>query len=103
MRAGILVVAMLFTSLGVASAQKTCDPETDKDCRAPRVIAVPKPAKAPKARPVYTINPMNVGGKVRGSMMLEFLERANEELERASLQRRSFVPELVRSVDLESL
>ncbi len=99
----MLVFAMLFTSAGVASAQKTCDPQVDKDCRAPKVIATPKLAKVPKAPPVYTIDPMNVGGKVRGAMMLEFLERANEELERASLQRRSFVPELVRSVDLEAL
>ena len=101
----MLVIALLFTSAGVASAQKTCDPEVDKDCRAPKAVPVKvlKPAKAPKTPPTYTINPMNVGGKVRGAMMLQFLERASEELERASLQQRSFVPELVRTVELEAL
>ena len=99
MRVGILLIAMLVGGSGVAAAQKACDP--DKECRAPRAVA--KPPKAPKAPPVYTIDPMTVGGKVRGAMMLQFLERANEELERASLERRSFVPELVRSVDLEAL
>jgi hypothetical protein len=101
MRVGILLIAMLVGGSGVASAQKACDPAKDKDCRAPRAVA--KPPKAPKPPPVYTIDPMTVGGKVRGAMMLQFLERANEELERASLERRSFVPELVRSVDLEAL
>ena len=32
-----------------------------------------------------------------------FLERANEELERASLQKRSFIPHIVRSVEEEKL
>lgn len=98
----MLLIAVLFTSTGVASAQKTCDPEVDKDCRAPKVVPVKAP-KAPTTPPTYTIKPMDVTGKVRGAMMLQFLERANEELERASLQRRSFVPELVRTVELEAL
>ena len=34
---------------------------------------------------------------------MQFLERADAELERASVQRRSFVPELVRSFELEAL
>jgi hypothetical protein len=102
MRAQMVLIAMLVTSTGVASAQKTCDPAVDKDCRAPKVVPV-KTQKLPKTPPTYTIDPMNVGGKVRGAMMLQFLERASEELERASLQQRSFVPELVRSVELEAL
>ena len=103
MRARILLIAMVFTASGVARAQRTCDPEQDKDCRAAKVVRPAKQAKPPKDPPTYTIGPMDVTGKLRGAMMLQFLERANEELERASLQRRSFVPELVRSVDLEAL
>ncbi len=99
----MLVIAVLFASGSVASAQKSCDPVKEQDCRAPKAVAPVKQAKAPKPPPTYTINPMEVGGKVRNAMMLQFLERANEELERASLQRRSFVPELVRSLDLEAL
>ena len=35
--------------------------------------------------------------------LLYFLDRAEEELDRASLKRRSFVPEMVLSLDQESL
>ena len=98
----MLAIAVLVTSSGVGWAQKTCDPEIDKECRAPKVLVLPRPTK-PTKPPTSTIKPMDVTGKVRGAMMLQFLERANEELERASLERRSFVPELVRSVDLEAL
>jgi hypothetical protein len=31
--------------------------------------------------------------------LLYFLERANEELERSSLEKRSFIPHMVRSVE----
>src|SRR4051812_33562982 len=102
MRAGMLVVAMVLMSAGVASAQKTCDPAVDADCRAPKVVPAKKATK-PQKTPTYTIRSLEVTGKVRGAMMLQFLERANEELERASLERRSFVPELVRTIDLEAL
>ena len=34
---------------------------------------------------------------------LYFLERANEELERASLEKRSFIPHMVRSLEEEQL
>ena len=40
-----------------------------------------------------------VEGKLRTPQLLYFLGRAKEELERASLENRSFMPELVRSVD----
>lgn len=90
----MLVFVVLLTGAGVASAQKKCDPEVDKDCRA---------AKPQKPPPTHTFKPLDVSGKLRGAMLLQFLERANEELERASLERRSFVPELVRSVELEAL
>lgn len=42
-------------------------------------------------------------GRLRTPQLLYFLDRAAEELERASLERRSFIPELVRSIDEEQL
>ena len=46
---------------------------------------------------------INFEGRLRTPQLLYFLDRASEELERASLERRSFIPELVRSIDEESL
>jgi hypothetical protein len=46
---------------------------------------------------------IDLNGRMRTPQLLYFLERANEELERASLEKRSFVPHMVRSVDEEQL
>jgi hypothetical protein len=89
---------VMVLGVGPATAQRACDPAKDKDCRAKTVKVVKPPPP-----PVITIGPLDLVGKVHGAMMMEFLERAHEELERASLERRSFVPELVRSIDREAL
>ena len=103
MRTCGLLLVLLATMSGVALAQRTCDPSKDTACRTATVgKPVPK-AKPPAQPPTITIGPLDLIGKVRGAMLLQFLERADEELERSSLPRRSFVPELVRSVELESL
>src|SRR5580765_4297881 len=47
------------------------------------------------------IGGMNLSGHNRTPQLLYFLERANEELERASLEKRSFIPHMVRSVEEE--
>ena len=49
------------------------------------------------------IDPLKLKGVLRNVMMIEFLERVTEELHAASLEKRSFVPELVRSLDEEAL
>jgi len=46
---------------------------------------------------------INFEGRLRTPQLLYFLDRASEELERASLERRSFIPEMVRTIDEESL
>ena len=49
------------------------------------------------------IGGMNLSGHNRTPQLLYFLERANEELERASLEKRSFIPHMVRSIEEEQL
>jgi len=52
---------------------------------------------------VFDFTGLNLSGSERKPQLLYFLDRAREELKRASLERRSFVPEMVRSLDEEAL
>lgn len=80
----------------------------------------PKPKKrpAPKAEPAakvkeetrkngkvqsFDFTGINLTATMRTPQLLYFLDRASEELQRASLKRRSFVPEMVRSISEEGL
>ena len=58
--------------------------------------------KSPKEK-TFDFNAMDLNGRMRTPQLLYFLERANEELERASLEKRSFIPHMVRSVEEEQL
>jgi hypothetical protein len=85
----IWIVLALATS--IASAQGTSQ----------------KPPARCKQQPcVQTIdiaNPLNLDGKLRALSLLGFLERATEELERASLEKKSFVPKLIQTIDEAAL
>lgn len=61
----------------------------------------PKGGKAKEQKIVF--DGLDLDGQMRTPQLLYFLDRANEELKRASLERRSFVPEMVRSIDEEAL
>jgi hypothetical protein len=59
--------------------------------------------KASGDNKVFDFTAMDLSGRLRTPQLLYFLDRASEELKRASLERRSFIPEMVRTIDEESL
>lgn len=51
----------------------------------------------------FDMTGFDLNGRMRTPQLLYFLERATEELERATLEKRSFIPDMVRSIDDEGL
>jgi hypothetical protein len=93
-----------------AAGPTTVKPETtsdkgDKDSKDKSDDKVDKADKSKKGDKVknFDFNALDLNGRMRTPQLLYFLERANEELERASLEKRSFIPHMVRSVEEEQL
>jgi len=66
-----------------------------------------KPAEAAPPKKIkeqnFNFDGLGLNGRNRSPQLLYFLERANEELERASLEKRSFIPSMVKTVEEEAL
>ncbi|HTR54330.1 MAG TPA: hypothetical protein VMJ10_26740 [Kofleriaceae bacterium] len=85
----IVMVSLLASSL--AFAQK-----------APPVK--PKPTTPPAEGKLIDItDPLSLKGQLRDPHLLFFLERVDDELQRGTLPKRTFVPRLVQTVDEEKL
>lgn len=107
-------VALVLMWAGVASAQPrkkapvkpapaplTADKTDGAPAPAPTKAETPK--KGGTKEQNFNFDNLNLNGKSRTPQLLYFLERANEELERASLEKRSFIPHMVRTVEEEAL
>jgi hypothetical protein len=82
-----------------ANATPPADAKPATDAKAAADAKAAKNAK-PKT---YDFTALDLNGRMRSPQLLYFLERANEELERASLEKRSFIPHMVRSLEEEQL
>jgi len=92
-----LVCGALAPAVGQPKGKPTPAPAADA---APKGDAAPKKDGKPKT---FDFTALDLNGRMRSPQLLYFLERANEELERASLEKRSFIPHMVRSLDEEAL
>ncbi|MFN0251156.1 MAG: hypothetical protein ACKV2T_30050 [Kofleriaceae bacterium] len=86
-----------------AAATAPAEPKPAGDAKADaKTAADAKAAKNAKPK-TYDFTALDLNGRMRSPQLLYFLERANEELERASLEKRSFIPHMVRSLEEEQL
>ena len=105
----LLAFAVVAVTGEVADAQgKRRRTAQRKEARETKVVAPGKKSAAgdkskKKKEQVFDFTGFELAGSVRMPQLLYFLDRAEEELERASLERRTFVPEMLKSLDEENL
>jgi len=91
----LAALAVVLAGHGSALAQKTKKPKP----AAASTAEAPPAKKGAKKQRVYDFGAFGIEGSMRTPQLLYFLGRAKQELDRASLEKRSFMPELTRSVD----
>lgn len=96
---GLLATFIMCALVAPSAAQ----PKKGKGAPEAKPAAVEKADKKDPKVKNFDFNALDLNGRMRTPQLLYFLERANEELERASLEKRSFIPHLVRSVEEEKL
>ena len=88
------VLSLLAAAPGDAQAQKKKKPAAGAT-----TATAPAPSPGPKKARTFDFGAMSFEGTMRTPQLLYFLGRVKQELDRASLERRSFMPELQRTVD----
>ena len=87
----------------ITTAEKDPKPDAGEPAAAPAPTPTTKNSKKTPKEQNFNFEGLGLNGRSRSPQLLYFLERANEELERASLEKRSFIPHMVRSVEEEAL
>lgn len=97
----ILLMAVFCLTTSTADAQR----RRKRNAKKKKPVATVKKVKRKGGAKdqVFDFTGLSLGASMRTPQLLYFLDRASEELQRASLQRRSFVPEMVRSISEEGL
>jgi len=103
----VIVCAILLLALAApAAAQRRRRTAQRKESRPAPAATAKKPTgekSKGKKEQRFDFTGFELAGSVRMPQLLYFLDRAEEELERASLERRTFVPEMLKSIDEENL
>jgi hypothetical protein len=104
------VCALIAPAAAQPKKPAPADAKADNKAAAPGAPTAPTAPDAKDAKKGgkdkvknFDFNALDLNGRMRTPQLLYFLERANEELERASLEKRSFIPHMVRSVEEEQL
>jgi hypothetical protein len=101
-----LVLAVTFLGLGMQAADARARKKRPKPAAAqPAVVSeedVPAAGGKKRAK-VIDFTGLGIEGSLRTPQLLYFLQRVKTELDRASLEARSFMPELNRSLGEEGL
>ena len=102
-----ILALMCAASLPAAAQPRGKAPKADASRAADKPAAgaagTPGTADKKSKEKTFDFNNLQLNGQLRTPQLLYFLERANEELERASLEKRSFIPHMVRSLEEEAL
>ena len=105
--ATLCVCALLIPVAAGAQPKKQAPPppapKADKNEKSDKAATPDAGGKKDPKVKNFDFNGLDLNGHMRTPQLLYFLERANEELERASLEKRSFIPHMVRSVEEEQL
>lgn len=103
----LAVLAAFLLAPAIASAQERRD---KRKRNRPPAAEAEKKEEGPTAtrrekgkEEVFDFTGLQLDASMRMPQLLYFLDRAAEELKRASLERRSFIPDMIRSVEEESL
>jgi len=97
------MLAALVLGLPATAAAQDEPAKKAKKSKTVKVKKAKAKAKDKDKVDVHDFTGLNLEGRLRTPQLLYFLDRASEELERASLERRSFIPEMVKSIEEENL
>src|SRR5579862_5919541 len=84
---------------GAAAPPAAAPAPTETAAPAEKTDAKPGDKKKEGKHQNFDFTGIDLNGRMRTPQLLYFLKRANEELERSSLEKRSFIPHMVRSVE----